>query len=75
MTRHYAVSNHWLLLAALLVYFQAQKNSPGVVRRFVISALFSSGSCCHQPLSCVSGCASTDYGRRELVVVAPVVSC
>lgn len=35
---HYTLSNHWLLLAALLVFFQAQEESPGAVRRFVVSA-------------------------------------
>ena len=36
---HYTLSNHWLLLAALLVFFQAQQDSPTAIRRFVISAL------------------------------------
>ncbi|MGC2112233.1 MAG: DUF6311 domain-containing protein [Candidatus Korobacteraceae bacterium] len=40
---HYCLSNHWLLLAALLVFFQAQQESPNAVRRFVISALIVAG--------------------------------
>jgi len=36
---HYTLSNHWLLLAALLVFFQAQQESPTAIRRFMISAL------------------------------------
>ncbi len=40
---HYCLSNHWLLIAALLVFFQAQQESPNVVRRFVVSALLLSG--------------------------------
>ena len=40
---HYCLSNHWLLLAALIVFFQAQQESPGAVRRFVISALTLAG--------------------------------
>ena len=36
---HYCLSNHWLLLAALIVFFQAQQEVPNAVRRFVISAL------------------------------------
>jgi Family of unknown function (DUF6311) len=42
MTRlggHFSLTNHWLLLAALLVYFQAQEESPRAMRRFVISAI------------------------------------
>ena len=39
LTRAFAVSNHWLLVAALLVYFQAQQESHPTIRRFVISAL------------------------------------
>jgi Family of unknown function (DUF6311) len=35
----YSLTNQWLLIAALLVYVQAQEESPGAVRRFVISAL------------------------------------
>ena len=40
---HYTLSNHWLLLAALLVFFQAQQESPGAVRRFVVSAFILMG--------------------------------
>jgi len=36
---HYTLSNHWLLLAALLVFFQAQQDSPTAIRRFIVSAL------------------------------------
>jgi hypothetical protein len=36
---HYTLSNHWMLLAALLVFFKAQQDSPTAVRRFMISAL------------------------------------
>ena len=36
---HYTLSNHWLLLAALLVFFQAQQDSPIAIRRFIVSAL------------------------------------
>jgi len=36
---HYCLSNHWLLLAALIVFFQAQQEVPNAVRRFVVSAL------------------------------------
>jgi hypothetical protein len=39
LSLHYALSNHWLILAALLVFMQAQEDGPRVVRRFVISAL------------------------------------
>ena len=35
----YSLTNQWLLVAALLVYLQAQQNSPRAIRRFVISAL------------------------------------
>ena len=35
---HYSLSNHWLLLAAVLVFLQAQAESSHVIRRFVISA-------------------------------------
>jgi Family of unknown function (DUF6311) len=35
----YSLTNQWLLIAALLVYVQAQKESPHAVKRFVISAL------------------------------------
>ena len=31
-TRHFAVSNHWLLLAALLLYVQTQQPAPGTIR-------------------------------------------
>ncbi len=40
---HYCLANHWLLLAALLVFVQAQQESPGTVRRFVVSALLLGG--------------------------------
>jgi hypothetical protein len=40
---HYALSNHWLLLAALLVFFQAQQESSRTIRRFVISAVILAG--------------------------------
>jgi hypothetical protein len=36
---HYCLSNHWLMLAALLVFFQAQQDVPNVMRRFVVSSL------------------------------------
>ena len=36
---HYSLSNHWLLLAALLVFLQAQQESSNAVRWFVISAV------------------------------------
>jgi Family of unknown function (DUF6311) len=39
LTRHFSLSNHWLLLAALLVFVQAQQESPRAIRRFVISSL------------------------------------
>ncbi len=32
---HYSLSNHWLLLAALLAFLQAQQESPNAIRRFV----------------------------------------
>src|SRR5271157_3730575 len=35
LTRHFALSNHWLLVAGLLVYFRAQQESPQTIRRFV----------------------------------------
>lgn len=40
---HYCLSNHWLLLAGLIVFFQAQQEVPNAVRRFVISALVLTG--------------------------------
>jgi Family of unknown function (DUF6311) len=40
---HYCLANHWLLLAALLVFFMAQRESPGAVRRFMVSALLLGG--------------------------------
>ncbi len=43
LTRHFSLSNHWLLIAALLIYFQAQQESPHAMRRFVISALVLAG--------------------------------
>src|SRR5271157_2156351 len=36
---HYSLSNHWVLLAALLVFLQAQQESSNAVRWFVISAV------------------------------------
>lgn len=36
---HYCLANHWLLLVALLVFCLAQEESPGVVRRFIVSAI------------------------------------
>ena len=39
LSTHYALSNHWLILAALLIFFQAQEDGPHVVRRFVTWAL------------------------------------
>jgi hypothetical protein len=42
-TFHFAHSNHWLLIAALLVYFQAQQEQPNTIRRFVISAIVLAG--------------------------------
>ncbi len=36
---HLALSNHWLLVAALLLYFRAQQESPQAIRRFMVSAL------------------------------------
>ncbi len=36
---HLALGNHWLLVAALLLYFQAQQESPRAIRRFVVSSL------------------------------------
>src|SRR5271157_2768446 len=56
---HYTLSNHWLLIAALLVFFQAQQESPGAVRRFVISALILAGV----------GIATNPYIAFPLVVV------
>ena len=35
---HYSLSNHWVLLAALLVFYRAQEDTPNAVRRFVISS-------------------------------------
>ena len=40
---HFALSNHWLVVAALLIYFQAQRESPQAIRRFVIAALLLAG--------------------------------
>ena len=40
---HYALSNHWLLVAALLVFFLAQRQSSRTLRRFVISAVILAG--------------------------------
>lgn len=39
LRNHLALSNHWLLVAALLIYFQAQQESPRAIRRFVVSSL------------------------------------
>ena len=63
---HYCLANHWLLLVALLVFFQAQQESPGVVRRFVISALILAGL----------GVATNPYIAFQmlLVMVAALVS-
>jgi len=36
---NFSLGHHWLLVAALLVFFQAQQESPRTLRRFVISAL------------------------------------
>jgi Family of unknown function (DUF6311) len=36
---HFSLTNQWLLVAALLIYFQTQEDSPPALRRFVISAL------------------------------------
>jgi len=36
---HFALSNHWLIVAALLIYFRAQEESPKSIRRFVLSSL------------------------------------
>ncbi len=36
---HYSLSNHWLLLAALLVFLQVQAESPSAIQRFVIAGL------------------------------------
>ena len=36
---HFSLTNQWLLVAALLIYFRAQEDMPRAVRRFVISAL------------------------------------
>jgi hypothetical protein len=38
-TRHYALANHWLLIAALMVYLKAQEETPRAIRRFVVCAL------------------------------------
>ena len=43
LTRHFSLSNHWLLIAALLVFFQAQQESPRAIRRFVVSSLVLAG--------------------------------
>jgi hypothetical protein len=40
---HYCLANHWLLLVALLIFIQAQRESANAVRRFVISALILTG--------------------------------
>src|SRR5208283_2999114 len=36
---HYSLTNQWVLLAALLVFLQAQHESSNAIRRFVISAV------------------------------------
>jgi hypothetical protein len=36
---HFSLTNQWLLVAALLIYFQAQEDEPRALRRFVISSL------------------------------------
>jgi Family of unknown function (DUF6311) len=41
---HYTLANHWLLLAALIVFFQAQQKIPNATRRFVVSALVLAGA-------------------------------
>jgi hypothetical protein len=41
---HYTLANHWLLLAALIVFFQAQQKVPNATRRFVVSALILAGA-------------------------------
>jgi Family of unknown function (DUF6311) len=40
---HYCLANQWLLLAALLVFLKVQQESPGTVRRFIVSALLLGG--------------------------------
>jgi Family of unknown function (DUF6311) len=39
LSQHYALGNHWLILAALLIFFQAQQESPRAIPRFVVSGL------------------------------------
>ena len=39
LSQHFALSNQWVIIAALLVYFQAQQDSPRAMRRFVVSGL------------------------------------
>ena len=41
---HYCLSNHWLLLVALIVFFQAQQEAPNALRRFVVTALVLAGA-------------------------------
>ena len=36
---HFSLTNQWLLVAALFIYFRAQDAAPQAVRRFVIAAL------------------------------------
>src|SRR5271167_860760 len=36
---HYSLTNHWLLLAALLVFLRAQQESSTAIRQFVIAGL------------------------------------
>ena len=43
LTRHFSLSNQWLLIGALLVFFKAQRESPDTIRSFVVSALALSG--------------------------------
>jgi Family of unknown function (DUF6311) len=40
---HYAVANHWLIVAALLLFRIAQQKSPNATSRFIIYAVILSG--------------------------------
>ena len=40
---HYSLSNHWLLVAALLLFVRAHRSTPGVIRRFAVSASILAG--------------------------------
>ncbi len=62
---HYCLSNHWLLLAALLVFFQAQQESPGTVRRFIVSALLLGGL----------GIATNPYIAFQILLVMLAALC